>query len=130
MDAPISVDDVKGAIPRPLTPDEQRVIPAWIDQAWGLLLENVARLEQRLELPDTAIDHVTERTVKSVLLTIVERKVNNATGARAFTLADGTAITNDHSLAAGKIYLAPEELERFRPVEPPAGAMYSVPLGL
>lgn len=130
MDAPISVTDVTGAIPRPLTSDELRVIPSWITTAWGLLLEQVPRLEQRLDLPVTAPEHIAERTVKSVLVAMVERKVNNATGARAFTLADGTAVTNDHSLAAGKIYVAPEELDRFRPVEPRAAAVYSMPLGL
>ena len=131
MDVPIDVNDVAGVIERPLTPDEKRVIPRWIDQALGRLLDAVPDVEARKALPPTNPLHVREDVIKDALVNAVERKVRNASGLRQFG-TDEYSQTIDASLSSGKIYIADEDLARFqpRPIAGTSQGIYSMQLEL
>jgi hypothetical protein len=45
---PATLEDVRGSIERPLTSEEERVIPAWIEQAWIVLRYASPGLEARV----------------------------------------------------------------------------------
>ena len=125
-------DEVKDAIPRPLMPDEERVLPNWIEQAEECVLDVVPDLDERLALAADAPRHIRQSTLKHVLTAVVERKINNPTGVRSVGLADGSSLTNDRDVSAGRIYLTDAEISRFAP-RPVAAAygdgFYSIPLG-
>jgi hypothetical protein len=132
MPAPIVLDDIRGRIERPLTAEEERTIPNWIDDAWEHLVDQVPRLEARLLLDPAQPDAIRSETAKSVLGRMVERKVRNAAGLRSFGLADGSQATIDNDLSAGEIYVTAEELARFAPraVAAPIQGVFSIQLGL
>lgn len=131
MVAPIGIDDIRDTIERPLTTDEARVIPAWIEKAWGLLLDKVPDVVERQALPAGNPLHVREGVVKDALVNAVERKVRNASGLRQFG-TDEYSQTIDASLSSGKIYIADEDLARFqpRPIAGTSQGVYSMQLEL
>lgn len=131
MVAPIGIDDIRGTIERPLTTDEARVIPAWIEKAWGLLLDKVPDVVERQALPAGNPLHVREGVVKDALVNAVERKVRNAGGLVSFG-TDEYSQRVDGSLSSGKIYIADEDLARFapRPIAGTSQGVYSMQLEL
>lgn len=118
MDVTITVEDVQGRIERPLTVDEVRVIPGWIEDARGVLVDGVPDVEARLALSPSAPAYLSGETVKRVLRRMVERKVRNPSGLRTFSV-DGYDQTVDRENSAGKIYLSGDDLADLapRPVE-------------
>ncbi|MBF4549240.1 hypothetical protein [Pseudoclavibacter sp. VKM Ac-2888] len=131
MQAPINVNSIRGVIERPLTADEVRVIPQWIDQAVEKLLDAVPDLEARKALPPENPRHVRENVVRDALVNAVERKVRNAGGLRRFG-TDEFSSEVDPSLASGKIFISDEDLARFqpRPIAGTSQGVYSMQLEL
>lgn len=126
--APIELSDVAGVIPRPLEPDEERAIPAWIQSAWTRLHEAVPGLDARMLLPETRPDHIKLDTVCDVLIAMVERKVHNPTGRRQWQ-TDSYGETVDQALSSGEIYVSDAELARFEIPAPGNGGMFVVTMG-
>lgn len=122
---PATIDDV--VLERSLTPAEEAAVPAWLDQAWTKLQGKVPGLAARMALPADTITAVDEALVRQVLGTMVERKVRNPDGLRAFTI-DDVVRTVDATLSSGQIYATDEELAYFA-IPAPSGGLYSIPLG-
>lgn len=112
MDNPAGVNDVAALIERPLTPDEERAIPGWLDVALDRLTTAVPGLESRMGLPGEDPRHVDDGLVKRTLATMVERKVRNAGGLRQYSV-DEYGQTVDTYLSSGRIYVSDEELRDF-----------------
>jgi hypothetical protein len=105
MDNPAGLSDVQNSIERPLTPDEERVIPTWLDRAWRILNREVPGITFRNALDEADPDHLPEDDVLDVVVAMVERKVrtvwnpetlqNDATGRRL--RGAGTAPRGEHA---------------------------------
>jgi len=118
----ITVDEIKARIERPLTSDEERVLPAWIVEAEDKIRRYVRDLDVRMALVESAPRHLSVTTVKTVLARMIERKLRNANGYRQIS-ADGAQITVDQELSAGKIYLSDEDRADLAPT-PVTGFQY------
>lgn len=108
MDNPANITDVRGSIERPLTSDEERVIPYWLDKAWRELQRVVPGIPARVDLPDSADGYLAVDDVTDVLVAMVERKVRNASGLRSYSIDDYDQ-TVDAALSSGQIYVSDSE---------------------
>lgn len=110
----ITAADIQAVIERPLTADEFRVIPKWIEQAEEKLRREIRDLNERMALAVDAPAYLSIKTVKTVLVRMVERKTRNANGYRQVS-SDGAQITVDSENSSGKIYLSEEDLADLAP---------------
>jgi hypothetical protein len=126
---PADVDNVRAAIERPLTEDEERVIPAWLAASWRIVRRKISGVEARLELAADAPDYLDVDDVVDVIVAMVERKLRNPDGLRAWS-GDDYDQTVDSALSSGQLYLTEEEIDRLAPPIPGGGnGIYSIPLG-
>lgn len=114
MAVTVSVEDVQARIERPLTVDEERVIPAWIQEAQILLGQTVRDIDERTQLAVDAPEFLPVETVKMVIARMVERKVRNPGGLRSYEV-DGYDQTVDRELSSGKIYVSDDDLDALAP---------------
>lgn len=128
MDNPASIADVRASIERPLTPDEERVIPQWLDKAWRELNRVVPGIPARNALPAESPTHLADADIRDVLVSMVERKVRNPSGTREWR-GDDYSETVDASLSSGQIYVSEQERASLMPPAPTyGGGIYSIPL--
>lgn len=128
MDNPADIEDVRGSIERPLTADEERVIPEWLAKAWRLLQREVRGIPARIALPETDVGYLAVDDVKDVVVAMVERKVRNADGLRAWS-GDDYEQTVDAALSSGQIYVSASEIASLAPASASGGnGMYSIAL--
>lgn len=128
MENPADLEAVRGSIERPLTPDEERVIPSWLGKAWRELNRVVPGISQRNELDPTAPGHLAKDDVKDVVVAMVERKVRNPDGLRSWG-GDDYDQTIDATLSSGQIYVTDAERDSLLPAAPTFGnGIYSIPL--
>ena len=79
MDMPaglVTLEDVRERFYRALTPDEERVVPAWISDAWDELLDMPAlALEARLTAvpPEGGLLERVGRTIRAAVLRQIGR---------------------------------------------------------
>lgn len=129
MDNPADIEDVRNVVERPLTPDEERVIPAWLGKAWRELNRVVPAIATRNALPNTDASHLSTDSVKDVVVAMVERKVRNPDG-RVQWNGDDYGERVDPSLASGRIYVTADEIASLMPAAPSYGqGIYSIQLG-
>lgn len=125
----VTTQNVADTIERPLTPDEERVIPTWIDRAWRILLREVPGLEFRNSLPDQDPEYLPIEDIEDVVISMVERKVRNSDGLRTWG-GDDYSQTIDAALSSGQLYVSDKERAALAPrgLAATDGA-YSIPLG-
>jgi hypothetical protein len=128
VDNPAGLEDVRGSIERPLTSDEERVIPTWLGKAWRELNRVVPGITTRNELPTDDPQHLATDDVKDVVVAMVERKVRNADGLRTWA-GDDYSQTIDAALSSGQLYVTEAERVSLMPRDIVGhGGMYSIPL--
>lgn len=119
MDMPaglVTLEDVRERFYRALTPDEERVVPAWISDAWDELLDMPAlALEARLSAvpPEVGLLERAGRTIRSAVL----RRLQNPQGRRQFSYSVDDATVSE-TLASETIagaWFTDEELDRLSP---------------
>ena len=119
MDMPaglVTLEDVRERFYRALTPDEERVVPAWISDAWDELLDIPAlALEARLSAvpPEAGLLERAGRTIRAAVL----RRLQNPQGRRQFSYSVDDATVSE-TLASETIagaWFTEEELDRLSP---------------
>ena len=119
MDMPaglVTLEDVRERFYRALTPDEERVVPAWIGDAWDELLDIPAlALEARLSAapPEVGLLERVGRTIRAAVL----RRLQNPQGRRQFSYSVDDATVSE-TLASETIagaWFTDEELDRLSP---------------
>lgn len=124
---PAGLADVRNSFERALTPDEERVIPAWLGTAWRKLQKAVPGITGRMELESGPAALDTD-DVKDVLVAMVERKLRNPDMLRTFN-GDTATMTIDSEASAGKIYVTDDERLSLAIPDHGAAGMYSIQLG-
>lgn len=128
MQNPASLEDVRDSIERPLTSDEERVIPKWLDKAWRELNRVVPAISTRVFLDADAPAKLSIDDVCDVVIAMVERKVRNPDGNREWR-GDDYGVTVDATLSSGQIYVTEAERASLMPPGPTFGdAIFSIPL--
>lgn len=128
MENPVSLEDVRGSIERPLTPDEERVVPTWLGVAWRELNRVVPGISIRNALDPTAPTYLSADDVADVVIAMVERKVRHPDGVAQWN-GDDYGEKVDPSMASGRIYVTDQERASLMPGAPTYGdGIYSIPL--
>lgn len=129
MENPASPQDVLDFVERPLTADEERVLPKWLAFAWRELNRVVPGISARNAKPLDDPLYLDENDIRDVLVAMVERKIRNPGGTREWRGDDYSEVI-DSELSAGKIYVTEAERQKLMPPAPTYGnAIYSIPLG-
>ncbi len=129
MQNPVTLNDLKGSIERPLTSDEERVAPAWLAKAWRELNRVVPGIPARTASEETAPGHLSIDDVKDVVIAMVERKLRNPGGVRGWR-GDDAGEDLDPAMSSGQIYVSDQERNSLMPPAPTFGhGIYSIPLG-
>ena len=119
MDMPaglVTLEDVRERFYRALTPDEERVVPAWISDAWDELLDIPAlALEARLTAvpPEGGLLERVGRTIRAAVL----RRLQNPQGRRqySYSVDDATVSETLASETIAGAWFTDEELDRLSP---------------
>lgn len=128
MSNPAAITDVTNSFERPLTTDEQRVVPAWLNLAWSRFKKAIPGVEARMMLPEDASGFVDIADVALVLAEMVIRRLRNPDALRTWN-DDTYGQTIDKELSSGKIYVTEDERAQFAlPGEGMQNGMYSIPL--
>ena len=126
MDMPdflVTPESVEARFYRALTPDEKRVLPAWIEDAWDELLDvDYLRLAVRLPVsnPEDRLLGKVARTIRASLV----RRLQNPQGRRQFSYTVDDATVSEtmasETLAVG--WFTEGELAKLAPGDSPEGA--------
>lgn len=128
MENPVTLEDVRGSIERPLTSDEERVIPEWLGKAWRELNRVVPGISVRHALDPSEPTYLDADDVADVIVAMVERKVRHPDGVSQWN-GDDYGERVDPSMASGRIYVTDQERESLMPAAPSyGGGIYSIPL--
>lgn len=119
MDMPaglVTLEDVRDRFYRALTPDEERVVPAWITDGWDELLDMPAlALEARLTdvPPEAGLLERIGRTIRSAVL----RRLKNPQGRRQYSYGvdDATVSETLASETLATEWFTDDELDRLSP---------------
>lgn len=126
MDMPVDLvtpESVRDRFYRALTPDEDRVLPAWIEDAWEELLDlDYLRLVDRLST-DPPEDRLFGKVAR-VIRRSVMRRLQNPQGRRQFsyTVDDATVSETLASETIAVGWFTEEELDKLTPDGSPEGA--------
>ncbi|MFI8778229.1 hypothetical protein ACIGH6_14250 [Brachybacterium paraconglomeratum] len=110
----VTVEDVKERFYRALTPDEERITRAWIEDAWDDLLDRPGlALAARLEAGEVGLLARVGRTIRAAVL----RRLQNPQGRRQFsyTVDDATVSETLASETLAGAWFTDEELDRLAP---------------
>lgn len=112
----VTLDDIRDRFYRALTPDEERVIPAWITDAWDELMDIPAlALEARLttDPPEEGLLERVGRTIRAAVL----RRLQNPQGRRqySYSVDDATVSETLASETLSGAWFTDEELDRLAP---------------
>jgi len=127
MENPATLAHVVDTIERPLTTDEKRVIPDWLDRAWRELNRVVPGIAQRNAFETTHEQYLATEDVRDVVVAMVERKVRNADARRKWS-GDDFNEEVDSSIASGQLYVSAAEKAGLMPRFSETGGFYSIPL--
>lgn len=119
MDMPaglVTLEDIRERFYRALTPDEERVVPAWLSDAWDELLDIPAlALEVRLttDPPEEGLLERVGRTIRAAVL----RRLQNPQGRRqySYSVDDATVSETLASETLSGAWFTDEELDRLAP---------------
>lgn len=119
MDMPVDLvtpEDIKGRFYRALTPDEERILPAWIEDSWEELLDlDYLRLPERLAAvpPEDRLLGRIARVIRSSVL----RRLQNPQGRRQYSYSVDDASVSEtlmsETLAVG--WFTDDELDKLTP---------------
>lgn len=110
----VTVEDVQERFYRALTPDEERITRAWIEDAWDDLLDRPGlALAARLEAGEVGLLARVGRTIRAAVL----RRLQNPQGRRQFsyTVDDATVSETLASETLAGAWFTDEELGRLAP---------------
>ncbi|QCR53212.1 hypothetical protein C1N80_06200 [Brachybacterium sp. SGAir0954] len=111
----VTLEDVRERFFRALTPDEERVIPAWLSDAWDELMDlPYLRLTERLaEPPEEGLLERVGRVIRSAVL----RRLQNPQGRRQFsyTVDDATVSETLASETLSGAWFTDDELAKLEP---------------
>ena len=126
MDMPadlVTPESIEARFFRALTPDESRILPAWIEDSWEELLDlDYLRLPARLaaEPPEERLLGRIARVIRSSVL----RRLQNPQGRRQYSYSVDDASVSEtlmsETLAVG--WFTDDELEKLEPIETSDGA--------
>jgi Phage protein Gp19/Gp15/Gp42 len=122
MANPAHVTDIENRW-RALSPDEANVAEALLTDAWAMALVRVPTLEARL-----ADESLSTALVVAVICAMVLRVMRNPDG-KVQEAIDDYSYTRDSSLAAGLLYLGPDELALLSPGGDSSEAFTITPVG-
>lgn len=119
MDMPddlVTLEDIRDRFYRTLTPDEERVIPAWISDAWDELMDMpTLALEERLSAvpPEAGLLERVGRAIRAAVL----RRLQNPQGRRqySYSVDDATVSETLASETIAGAWFTDEELDRLSP---------------
>lgn len=119
----VTPESIEERFYRALTPDEERVLPAWIDDAWEELLDlDELRLAERLSTdpPEDRLLGKIARVIRSALM----RRLQNPQGRRQFsyTVDDATVSETLASETLAVAWFTEDELTKLSPGDDPEGA--------
>src|SRR5690606_17163317 len=126
MDMPddlVTLEDIRERFYRTLTPDEERVIPAWISDAWDELMDLAyLRLDERLtaDPPEAGLLERVGRVIRSAVL----NRLRNPQGRRQYSYSVDDATVSE-TIAAETIvagWFTAEDLAKLEPAGGGAGA--------
>lgn len=119
MDMPaglVTLEDIRERFYRALTPDEERVIPAWISDAWDELLDLAyLRLDERLtaDPPEAGLLERVGRVIRSAVL----NRLRNPQGRRQYSYSVDDATVSEtiasETIVAG--WFTAEDLAKLEP---------------
>ena len=126
MDMPtdlVTPESIKARFFRALTPDEERILPAWIEDAWEELLDlDYLRLVERLNEvpPEERLIGKIQRVIRRSII----RRLQNPQGRRQFsyTVDDATVSETLASETIAVGWFTEEELDKLSPSDDPEGA--------
>ncbi len=110
----VTVQDVRERFYRPLTPDDERVAEAWIQDAWDELMDLPGfQLPERLAIPEEGLKERIARVIRSAVI----RRLQNPQGRRqySYTVDDATVSETLASETLAGAWFTDEELERLAP---------------
>lgn len=112
----VTLEDVRERFYRALTPDEERVIPAWIGDAWDELLDMpYLRLEERLssDPPEAGLLERVGRVIRSAVL----NRLRNPQGRRqySYSVDDATVSETIASETLSNGWFTAEDLAKLEP---------------
>ena len=122
MTIPADLTDLESRF-RPLSADEATFANALLDDAWAILLSQRPNLEAQIDAGT-----VPEGVATFVLSAMVLRVLRNPNGVKQWSVDDYSE-TRDSSLAAGSLYVSPEELGLLVPVGAGSGAAFTITPG-
>lgn len=119
----VTPESIKDRFFRALTPDEERVLPAWVEDAWEELLDlDHLRLVERLST-DPPEDRLLGKVAR-VIRRSVMRRLQNPQGRRQYSYTVDDATVSEtlaaETLAVG--WFTEEELDKLSPGDVPEGA--------
>ncbi|MDY0828584.1 hypothetical protein SK224_05525 [Microbacterium sp. BG28] len=116
MTNPIAdIERLKGAFERPLVETvelrEETAATQWLDDAWGIILDEIPGVEYRLALPEDDPSRLRKDTVARVMVAAVIRVLRNPDARRQLG-EDTFQETIDQAVSSGQLYIT--ETERGR----------------
>lgn len=108
---------------RPLVGAEEEYAQALLDDAWEILLVHKPNLDAQM-----AAEEVSQGAVSVVISSMVLRVLRNPDGVRQWSVDDYSE-TRDNSVAAGALYVSPDELGLLAPAGTGSGAAFTITPG-
>jgi hypothetical protein len=109
------IERLKNAFERPLVENEklreETAATQWLDDAWGIILDEIPGVERRLELEPEHPAHLRNDTVARVMVAAVIRVLRNPDARRQLG-EDTYQETIDAAVSTGQLYIT--EAERGR----------------
>lgn len=110
----VTINDIRGRFYRALTVDEERVVAAWIQDAYDEILDlDGYRIEQRLADAEDGLAKRVARVIRAAVL----RRLQNPQGRRqySYTVDDATVSETLASETLAGAWFTDEELDRLAP---------------
>lgn len=90
---------------------EQTAASQWLDDAWGIVVDEIPGVERRMALPESDSNRLREETVTRVVVAMVIRVLRNPDARRQLG-EDTFQETIDQAVSSGQLYIS--EVERGR----------------
>lgn len=102
---------LQNAIERPLEPGEATAATQWLDDAYGIVCEEIPRAEARMALPTTDPGYLAPERVARVMVAAVTRVLRNPDARRQLG-EDTYQETLDSVISSGQLYITAAERQR------------------
>lgn len=109
------LERLEAAFERPLVESadlkERSAATQWLDDAWGIVLDEIPGVVRRLALPESDASHLRQESVARVMVAMVIRVLRNPDARRQLG-EDTFQETVDAAVSTGQLYIS--EVERGR----------------